>query len=332
MKRLIFLVSISFGLTILHAKERVDLVSYCVLLMPEELLLDLRPDISSIDSFPMIYQRVNEAYDFRATHYSDEYVRNFYDEPNLKKIVYYEYCMNEMQKLPQSKLVLFKWEANKINPALYDRYSLVYTIDDDLIDGKKFLKFYYPALLPMLQERTPFHEKKLCTMVVTNWTEERLQILDFFETKPAQDFEFYGGIGFPYFLSERYRGGIPGYHSGIDKIQTLNQYRFGICFENSHTTRGYITEKIFNYFAAGTIPVYWGPENILDYIPKDCFIDYRNFSSNEEMYQFIKNMNEWTYYGYIERIAVFLNSLDAQLFSPDFFDKTLLDAVTRNSH
>jgi len=320
---------IFFGFIVLHAKERVDLVSYCVLLLPEDQLLALRPDIFSIDSFPMIYQRVNEAYDFRVTHYSDEYVRIFYDEPSLKKIVYYEYCMSEIQKIPKSKLVLFKWEANKIDPALYDRYSLVYTIDDDLIDGKKFLKFYYPALLPMIRERTAFHEKKLCTMVVTNWTEERLQILDFFETQPAQDFEFYGLINFPYFLSERYKGSIPGYHSGIDKIRTLNQYRFGICFENSHTIRGYITEKIFNYFAAGTIPIYWGPENILDYIPKDCFIDYRDFSSNEEVYHFIKNMDELTYYGYIERIAAFLNSPAAQLFSPDYFDKTLFDAVNR---
>src|SRR5437764_1115157 len=88
-----------YALCVLCAKERVDLISYCPLLMPEDQLKTLRPDISSIDSFPMIYQRVNEAYTFRATHYSDEYVRNFNDDANLKKIVYYEYCMNEIQNL-----------------------------------------------------------------------------------------------------------------------------------------------------------------------------------------------------------------------------------------
>lgn len=320
---------ILLGLNALYAKQEVDLVSYCALLMPEDQLLALRKDISSIDSFPMIYQRVAEAYDFKPTHYSDEYILNFHDHPNLKKIIYFEYWMKDLHKLPKSKLVLFKWEANKIDPALYDRYSCVYTIDDDLIDGKKFFKFYYPALLPMIRERTPFQEKKLCTMVVTNWTEERLQVLEFFESKETSDFEFYGEIGFPYYLSEKYRGPISGYHSGREKIETLDRYRFGICFENTHTTRGYITEKIFNYFAAGTIPIYWGPENILDYIPKDCLIDYRDFSSNEELYQFIKGMDESTYNGYVERIAAFLVSAAAQFFSPDFFDKTLLDAANR---
>lgn len=320
---------ILFDLSILCAREQIDLVSYCPLLLPEDQMLALRPNIASVDAFPMLYQRVSETYNFRSTSYSDEYVRNFYDNPNLKKIVYYEYCMNQIQPLPKSKLVLFKWEANKIDPALYDRYSLVYTIDDDLVDGNKFFKFYYPALLPMLEERASFYEKKLCTMVVTNLTEERLKIFDFFDTKPAQDFDFYGEIGFPYCLNERCKGSIPGYHSGIEKIRTLNQYRFGICFENTHTTRGYITEKIFNYFAAGTIPIYWGPENILDYIPKDCFIDYRDFPSNEEMYRFIKNMDESTYYGYVERIQAFLDSPAAQFFSPDFFDRTFFDAVSR---
>lgn len=316
--------------TILYAKERVDLVSYCVLLMPEKQLLSLRPDIASIDFFPMLYQRINEAYDFRATHYSDEYVRGFFDDPALKKIIYYEYWMkHDISQLPKEKLVFFKWEANKIDPALYDRYSIVYTIDDDLVDGIKFFKFHYPALLPMLEKRTPFKEKRLCTMVVTNWTEERLKILEFFEEKPEGEFDFYGGIGFPYYLSPMYKGGIPGYHSDTAKIKILDKYRFGICFENTHTTRGYVTEKIFNYFAAGAIPIYWGPDNIEDYIPKNCFIDYRDFASNEEMYSFIKNMDEATYNGYIERIQTFLNSPQAQLFSPDSFDQTLLEAANR---
>lgn len=40
--------------------------------------------------------------------------------------------------------------------------------------------------------------------------------------------------------------------------------------------KGYITEKIFDCFFPGVIPIYWGAENVTDYIPQDTFIDRRN--------------------------------------------------------
>lgn len=314
----------------LYAKERVDLISYCPLLLPVEQLCHYRPDLGSIDSFPMKYEKISEVYQFAAFHYSDEYINHFTNDPTLRKIIYYDYCKNgNISKLPKEKLVLFKWEAEKIDPSLYDRYAIVYTTDDDLVDGVKFFKFTYPALLPMIDNRTSFEQKKLCVMIAANWIEERLQILDYFETKPIGEFEFYGHIWFPFYLSPLYQGTIPGYHSGSLKIRTLDKYRFCICFENTHTTRGYITEKIFNCFAAGCIPIYWGPDNVEDYIPNDCFIDYRSFKTNEEMYQFMKRMSKATYEQYIERIQVFLQSPEAGMFSPEHFDEILLEAAAR---
>ena len=47
-----------------------------------------------------------------------------------------------------------------------------------------------------------------------------------------------------------------------------------------------VSEKIFDCFAAGNVPIYWGASNVTDYIPEDCFIDMRSFSSFEELYQF----------------------------------------------
>lgn len=44
-----------------------------------------------------------------------------------------------------------------------------------------------------------------------------------------------------------------------DKIEFLRQYRFNICPENSDTP-GYVTEKLFDSFEAGCIPIYWGAE------------------------------------------------------------------------
>ena len=43
------------------------------------------------------------------------------------------------------------------------------------------------------------------------------------------------------------------------KSETMKNYKYALCFENSYHP-GYITEKIFDAFSAGTIPLYWGSE------------------------------------------------------------------------
>lgn len=48
-------------------------------------------------------------------------------------------------------------------------------------------------------------------------------------------------------------------------VSVYSQYKFVICFENSKTD-GYVTEKIFNVFLSGAIPIYDGAPNIGDYI------------------------------------------------------------------
>ena len=62
------------------------------------------------------------------------------------------------------------------------------------------------------------------------------------------------------------------YHSQ-ELLEVFNQYKFVITFENSKTP-GYMTEKIFNAFLAGSIPIYDGPPNIDDYINQSCYIPF----------------------------------------------------------
>lgn len=65
------------------------------------------------------------------------------------------------------------------------------------------------------------------------------------------------------------------------KVETLGEYLFCYCLENQGGTKGYITEKIFDCFFSGSVPVYLGPTNITDYIPSSCFVDFSNFRSIE---------------------------------------------------
>lgn len=166
-------------------------------------------------------------------------------------------------------------------------------------------------------------------MVVGNWTSQRLNVLKFFEANHPRELECYGRCPPELENVSMHKGHIPGLHSGEEKISTLERYRFCICFENTTGLQGYITEKIFSCFAAGCIPVYWGADNIESYIPKSCFIDYRDFETNTELYKFIATMPSERYQEYIENIKQYLLSEQALQFSPQFFDYLVYSAINQ---
>jgi len=83
-----------------------------------------------------------------------------------------------------------------------------------------------------------------------------------------------------------YRGPIPA------KWDVLAKTRFCICYENARDISGYLTEKIFDCLFAGCIPVYRGEPNIDQWLPADCFVDFRKFTSYEALYQYLSSMSE----------------------------------------
>jgi hypothetical protein len=73
------------------------------------------------------------------------------------------------------------------------------------------------------------------------------------------------------------------------KFEVLQNYEFCLCFENM-AMNGYITEKLFDCLYAGTIPLYMGAPDILDYIPEDVYVDCRNYSTWTEMWKDVAEM------------------------------------------
>lgn len=80
------------------------------------------------------------------------------------------------------------------------------------------------------------------------------------------------------------------------KLEVLSRYRFSLCFENGPML-GYITEKIFDCFYAGVIPIYLGAPDISKYIPEGAYVDMRQFNSYKEMLVAVQSMSmqEWKY-------------------------------------
>lgn len=314
-----FFIAIFFNLIfcpLVESKQKVHIVSYNGFLVPA-------------DETYLQFERLQQEYEVSFFVDLYKYVDNFVDSEDLYRIIFIDYCSSKkLVNIPKHKLMCCKWEAVKTSLYRYRPYCRVYTFDDDLVDGVKFFKFCYPVLQPMVEDLPDFKERKFCTMMAGNWNPpERLAILDFFATKPFGVFEFYGTPPENYKEHPMFKGLVQGFSSSKTKLHTIKQYRFCVCFENTHTTMGYITEKIFDVFAAGCIPIYWGPKNITDFIPLDCFIDYRMFQDNEEMYEYLQNFTEEQFNEYLANIKAYLQTEKAQLFSAEAFEDILLDAL-----
>jgi hypothetical protein len=74
------------------------------------------------------------------------------------------------------------------------------------------------------------------------------------------------------------------------KLDTIAQYPFTLAFENS-ITDDYVTEKFFDPFNVGSVPVYLGAPNIADFAPGEhCFVDVAAFSGPRELAAFLLDL------------------------------------------
>ena len=173
-----------------------------------------------------------------------------------------------------------------------------------------------------------------------NLYKERIKTIRWFENFALQDFDLYGSdwdkspkiFGKLGFLIHIFENFIPLYKldffkfkswkgSVKNKNETLQKYKFAIVYENTDKFDDYLTEKIFDCFMAGCVPIYWGPDNICDYIPQNCFIDRKRFNNHHEMYTFLKNISEKQFSEIQNNIKNFLNSESIKSFSPEIFSE-----------
>ncbi|MBI2048847.1 MAG: hypothetical protein HYT29_00165 [Parcubacteria group bacterium] len=130
--------------------------------------------------------------------------------------------------------------------------------------------------------------------LVNEFYGERLKAIKYFSGVPGFDLYGYGWDKMPrhpfYFHYGKYvkkvfRG------TAADKVKTLSSYKFTLCFENC-AYPGYVSEKIFDCLAAGSIPVYLGAQDITSFVPENCFIDFRKFGSYKELHNFLFSRTE----------------------------------------
>ncbi len=120
-------------------------------------------------------------------------------------------------------------------------------------------------------------------------------------------------------IANIYKGAVPS----LNKTDTLAQYKFNFCLENSLGVKGYITEKIFDAFFSLTVPIYFGAKDAHNYIPNECYINYSEFKSIHDLHKYLINMDYKTYVNYQINITNFLNSTAVDFFSVKKFVNTL---------
>jgi len=113
-----------------------------------------------------------------------------------------------------------------------------------------------------------------------------------------------------------------------EKKAVLATYRYALCFENA-AFPGYTTEKIFDAFTAGSVPIYLGDPNIATLVPKDAFIDYRDYANAESLSTYLKNMPKNHYERYLENGQKFLAGPAFTPFSHKTFIENVLNLIRR---
>ena len=240
----------------------------------------------------------------------------------------------------------------------WDRYRKVFTWNDELVDGDRFIKINFPNPIHVYPVDGFLTRDRFCCLIAGNKTllskdernlyPERVHAIRWFEQHVPQDFDLYGinwdmpvVHGGLFGKVERHFWRVlgriiklqffPSYRGRVaHKRDVLTRTRFAICYENVRDLPGYITEKIFDCFFSGCVPVYWGASNITDHIPADCFVDRRQFHNTEEVYNFLKATTEQEYRGYQQRIAAFLRSDAAYPFSSEFFAETIVTTIVQD--
>jgi len=268
---------------------------------------------------------------------------------------YFKDCIKNNSK----ELYLIISESPMIRPDNLDvknhiYFKKIFTCYDDMVDNKKYFKLNYSHLIP---DSIPFNienRTKLCCTIASNKLIkkplalylERIIAIRWFEENHPQDFDLYGkgwdrynfsgkilGINIARlnrltFLTKLLRPHYPSWRGIIkSKRETYKKYKFSICYENATGFNGYITEKIFDCFFGGCIPIYLGAPNVSLHIPENTFIDKRKFKTYEKLYTYIKNMPHQAYLDYLENINKFLRNEKAYPFSADYFADTIIKEI-----
>ena len=112
----------------------------------------------------------------------------------------------------------------------------------------------------------------------------------------------------------------------------ISRYKFMICFENT-SQKNYITEKLFNAYYGGAIPIYWGCSNVNDYINMNSILylkpDYTDHEMQNLVREIIRLDNDDEAYNKRFSYELFRNGIVPDEFNIDKIKEKVSAAISR---
>ena len=310
-------------------------------------------------AYPTVYlgQRLREMGHHCATIDTDDLDKFdavvFLDHPTFLNS-YFRRLRKRSGKRPLLCLLLAENPANrpdnywKFGHAAFDK---VFTWHSDLVNGHKYIQCLLPNRVPCPFKIVPEERPGFCVTIASQkysahpaeLYSERIRAIRWFEQNHPSDFDLYGTQWDRWWFKGRLsrlnlllsivhrqmpdagrcqcfpscRGSVPR------KRDVLCQYRFSICYENA-VFPGYITEKLFDCWFAGCVPVYLGAPDVSRFIPEGTYIDKRNFRDYQDLYGYMKTMTSAEYQAYLAAIESFVNGVAIRPFSAEGFADTMI--------
>jgi hypothetical protein len=233
-----------------------------------------------------------------------------------------------------TRAAVFLWEPHVVLPEnyddrLHDGFARVFTWSTDLVErGGRYRAVVWPQPSGWsVPAGEPFARRKLLANFSGNKTSglphelysARVQVIRYMEQHHPEQFDHYGPGWSAEFPS--WRGAVPS------KFDVYPGYRFGLCYENMHSVRGYVTEKVFDCLRAGVVPVYWGAPDIDGIVDPAAFIDRRRFGSTQELVDHLLSIDESTWRRMREAGAAYLAGPGFQPFLPPAFAQTVIQGL-----
>jgi alpha(1,3/1,4) fucosyltransferase len=235
------------------------------------------------------------------------------------------------------------------------QFNAVFTWNRDLLHLPNAVHLFIPNQIrqefsPSFEERAIFSciinaNKAFPQSLATDLYRERIEVIRWYEKNAASDFALYG-LGWqkpsPAFDAAgkakrrlqrlatqlfAYKP-FPSYAGEVEEKSTVyRNTKFAYCYENVADLPDYISEKIFDAFLSGCVPVYWGSNTINEHIPKECFIDRRQFASTQDVHRYLKSIDATTYARYQKSIADFLTSPAAMQFDTTRYTAIIINRI-----